>query len=487
MPVEIKNLCKSFGEKKVLDNLNMRLEDGGIYCLMGSSGMGKTTLLRIIMNLETKDSGSITGFDPEKEISAMFQEDRILPFLNAVMNVNMMYEKKRPTKEIREDLEQILPKKCLNQPVCELSGGMKRRVSLARTMHFQGKMIILDEPFTGLDSDTRQKVIQYILKNRRGRILLVATHGEDDAAMLGAQTIRLEECQNIEAQRLEKEKAAQRRQMHLHQFTEMVKDLPDEQMERMMEHVSEMMEMEKIKNRNLYPLIKKMQMQESDIAIMQDIPKEEWHPILSMLDGWEQHYDTGEVLWNVGDTVKDLPIILEGSVEACTVHGKARESLISRFSEGHCFGEMLAVRGVPSPVRVCACEPTTVMYIPADQLKATGYDKKDDIRVQLLWKLLQEMAGKINIITEKLEMTGGRLSKMVLDYLNGLPEGSDGYKKLEGKKKDMASYLNIPPQSLARTMAKLRDEGVISRNEKGNIKVLIPDWEETEEQENEGK
>lgn len=59
MSLEITNLCKSFGDKKVLHNLNMRLEDGGIYCLMGPSGMGKTTLLRIIMNLETKDSGSI--------------------------------------------------------------------------------------------------------------------------------------------------------------------------------------------------------------------------------------------------------------------------------------------------------------------------------------------------------------------------------------------------------------------------------------------
>lgn len=138
MAVEIENLCKSFGDKKVLHNLNMRLEDGGIYCLMGPSGMGKTTLLRIIMNLETKDSGNIIGIDPETEISAMFQEDRILPYLSAAENVNMMYEKKRPLKEIKQDLELILPKKCLNQPVCELSGGMKRRVSLARTMHFQG-------------------------------------------------------------------------------------------------------------------------------------------------------------------------------------------------------------------------------------------------------------------------------------------------------------------------------------------------------------
>lgn len=197
MSVQIRNLCKTFGSKKVLNNLNITLEDGGIYCLMGPSGMGKTTLLRIIMNLETKDSGEITGIDPDVEISSMFQEDRILPMLSAIANVNMMYEKKRPVKEIKEDLSQILPKKCLRQPVCELSGGMKRRVSLARCMHYQGKMIILDEPFTGLDMATKQEVISYILKNRRNRILLVATHGIEDAALLGAKVIHLEDCQEL--------------------------------------------------------------------------------------------------------------------------------------------------------------------------------------------------------------------------------------------------------------------------------------------------
>ena len=197
MSVQIRNLCKTFGSKKVLNNLNITLEDGGIYCLMGPSGMGKTTLLRIIMNLESKDSGEITGIDPDVEISSMFQEDRILPMLSAVANVNMMHEKKRPVKEIKEDLSQILPKKCLRQPVCELSGGMKRRVSLARCMHYQGKMIILDEPFTGLDMATKQEVISYILKNRRSRILLVATHGIEDAALLGAEVIHLEDCQEL--------------------------------------------------------------------------------------------------------------------------------------------------------------------------------------------------------------------------------------------------------------------------------------------------
>ena len=89
MSLEITNLCKSFGDKKVLHNLNMRLEDGGIYCLMGPSGMGKTTLLRIIMNLETKDSGSIRWIsqdgseqemNPEAEFPQCFRRTGCSPF-----------------------------------------------------------------------------------------------------------------------------------------------------------------------------------------------------------------------------------------------------------------------------------------------------------------------------------------------------------------------------------------------------------------------
>ena len=83
----------------------------------------------------------------------------------------------------------------MDQPASELSGGMKRRVALARALYEPGKLVILDEPFTGLDRETKQEVIDYLLEQQNGRILLVATHGEDDAALLGAEIIRLEQIQ----------------------------------------------------------------------------------------------------------------------------------------------------------------------------------------------------------------------------------------------------------------------------------------------------
>ena len=439
MAVEIKNLCKSFGEKKVLQNLNMRLEDGGIYCLMGPSGMGKTTLLRIIMNLETADSGSITGVDPEREISAMFQEDRILPYLSAVENVSMMYEKKQPAREIRHDLELILPKKCLSQPVCELSGGMKRRVSLARTMHFQGKMIILDEPFTGLDTDTRQRVIRYILKNRRNRILLVATHGEDDAALLSAQIIRLEECQNAEA--LQNQESIQ-------------KGMYQEAKQSMQETLAGRL------------------MTEWKVPIMNRIPPEEWDCVLGGLQGEKKCYERGEILWKPGDTVSALPVLLKGCVAAYLVNEKGQESEVGRFQEGNCFGEMLAVQAIPSPVVVKALEKSEVKYLSMDCLISKGYDSEQELTNLLLWEIIYNMADKIGIVTDKLNLMSGTIDERILTYLRKMPEAGDGCRILDRNLTELAQYFQIPKQSLSRKLTVMEEKGLIRRIGLKEIQIL---------------
>ena len=83
MSIIITDLCKTYDDNEVLKNVNITLKDNSIYCLMGASGIGKTTLLRIIMGLEHADSGSVSGIDT-KSISCMFQEDRLIPYLSAV-------------------------------------------------------------------------------------------------------------------------------------------------------------------------------------------------------------------------------------------------------------------------------------------------------------------------------------------------------------------------------------------------------------------
>ena len=191
MSIIITDLCKTFDDNEVLKNVNITLKDNSIYCLMGASGIGKTTLLRILMGLEHADSGSISGIDI-KSISCMFQEDRLIPYLSAIDNVRIVLHGKNNRDEIRNNLLSILPDDSLDIPVSSLSGGMKRRVALARALSYPGKLIILDEPFTGLDKDTKLNVIDYILKMRNNRTLLIATHGPDDVNLLGAEIIKLD-------------------------------------------------------------------------------------------------------------------------------------------------------------------------------------------------------------------------------------------------------------------------------------------------------
>ena len=183
MSIIITDLCKTFDDNEVLKNVNITLKDNSIYCLMGTSGIGKTTLLRILMGLEHADSGSVSGIDT-KSISCMFQEDRLIPYLSAIDNVRIVLHGKNNRDEIRNNLLSILPDDSLDMPVNSLSGGMKRRVALARALSYPGKLIILDEPFTGLDKNTKLNVIDYILKMRNNRTLLIATHGTDDANLL---------------------------------------------------------------------------------------------------------------------------------------------------------------------------------------------------------------------------------------------------------------------------------------------------------------
>lgn len=192
--VRFDGVRKSYGENRVLRGLNFALEAGGMYCLMAPSGSGKTTLFRALLGLESCDAGSIIGVSAG-DTSMMFQEDRLCEALSAVENVALVLPGRASRREVRKLLSQILPATCLDQPVMELSGGMRRRVSLARAVAYPSTLLVLDEPFTGLDAQTRRQAIDFLLANRRGRTLLVATHGEQDAELLGARRLNLAELQ----------------------------------------------------------------------------------------------------------------------------------------------------------------------------------------------------------------------------------------------------------------------------------------------------
>ena len=207
----IKNLSKSYGSLNVLKNVNLTMERDKTYCLMSPSGTGKTTLFRILMGLEKADAGEIvwnagsgsgsgSGFGSDRDvsrplrISTVFQEDRLCPTFSPLENVMMV--QKQPTceplkNEIRTAMCRLLPEECLNRPVSTLSGGMKRRTAILRALLTKSDMLLLDEPFTGLDEETKIDVIRFLQEYRNNRFLLISTHQKEDVELLKGILITL--------------------------------------------------------------------------------------------------------------------------------------------------------------------------------------------------------------------------------------------------------------------------------------------------------
>lgn len=169
----------------MLQNLSLTLEPGHIYCLTGPSGCGKTTLLRIIMGLELPDCSH--NRRPEHlKISAVFQENRLFEFLTPIKNVELVCPGKCEAAPL---LAQLLEPEALTRPVSSLSGGMKRRVAISRALAAPSELVLMDEPFTGLDDAARENAIRVIRENLRGRTLLLVTHRREDAALLGGELL----------------------------------------------------------------------------------------------------------------------------------------------------------------------------------------------------------------------------------------------------------------------------------------------------------
>lgn len=168
--IRLKNVCKGFGEQEVLTDVTADYEPGGTYYLTAPSGSGKTTQLHLIAGLLKPDRGEISG---RGRISMVFQEDRLCEDYDAVKNVELAIGDRRRAEEA---LLELLPREALHKPCSQLSGGMKRRVAIVRAMESESEAVLLDEPFAGLDADTRARVEEYIRQCRGQRILIVATH-----------------------------------------------------------------------------------------------------------------------------------------------------------------------------------------------------------------------------------------------------------------------------------------------------------------------
>lgn len=187
MDIKIENLNKSFGNHKVLDNFSHTFTDRTITCIMGPSGSGKTTLTNILMGLMKADSGVITGLRNVK-IAAVFQEDRLCEELDAIMNIKLV-SPKLSFSRIREAFMAVDLEDYEDKPVSELSGGMRRRVTIIRAMLAKSNFVILDEPFKGLDDELKSKVISFVKNSTSDKTVLAITHDISEANALSAHVV----------------------------------------------------------------------------------------------------------------------------------------------------------------------------------------------------------------------------------------------------------------------------------------------------------
>lgn len=185
--LSLKNISKSFGEKAIIKDLSLDFPSGSFTSIVGKSGCGKTTLLRLIAGLAHCDRGEIIL--SKGKIATVFQEARLMPWLNVADNITFaaLHDKnldKQRLDEILELLELIEAKELYPH---QLSGGMAQRVSLGRTLFYNSDVILMDEPFTALDYFTRQSLQKMLLRLQahEKKTIVFVTHDVEEAIYLG--------------------------------------------------------------------------------------------------------------------------------------------------------------------------------------------------------------------------------------------------------------------------------------------------------------
>lgn len=190
MAYAIGDLSKSYGSMPVIAGLSLEFQEGSVTAVLGPSGCGKTSILNILAGLDQDYTGSLRGFG-KAGVAYVFQEDRLMPWMSAAANVEFVLrpfmEKEHRSIAAIKALEAVGLAGVSNQLPDQLSGGMRRRVALARAFAFPSEVLLLDEPFSALDLKTRISVMDLFLDLRQsdGRTAIVVTHDVREAIYLG--------------------------------------------------------------------------------------------------------------------------------------------------------------------------------------------------------------------------------------------------------------------------------------------------------------
>ncbi len=181
MTIQLQDICKSFSGKEILRNINWEISSEDRFLLTGSSGSGKTLLLRLILGLEKPDSGSVNLLGDYKYLyvnaGVVFQEDRLCEQFSAVENVAMV-NARLSERVAEEELVKFLPENRLRIPVCELSDIERRMVVIVRACIVPSDILLLDEPFCGMDNELRDRMVAYI-RERAGHKGIVFVQRDD--------------------------------------------------------------------------------------------------------------------------------------------------------------------------------------------------------------------------------------------------------------------------------------------------------------------
>ncbi len=184
--IAINNVSFAYKDKTVINDLTLKINKGQHICLFGESGSGKTTLLRLIMGLEKPSGGSITA--DKAVFSAVFQEDRLLPFKTVLENLTLVGADR---EEAIYHLNALNIGQAANKYPRKLSGGMSRRAAIARALCADYNVLVLDEPFSGLDRENTENAARHILSSVKDRTLIAVTHSHEESRLLNAETVNI--------------------------------------------------------------------------------------------------------------------------------------------------------------------------------------------------------------------------------------------------------------------------------------------------------
>ena len=189
--ITLASVTKAFGPLVVLRDLSLTLAPGTVTAVLGANGSGKTTLGRLLLGLDTTTSGTITGLDGLRG-AAVFQDNRLAPHLTAAGNVRLVLPRSATRAFVEDSLAAVgLTGSSLTKPVRDLSGGQQRRVAIVRGVLAPSDVLVLDEPFTGLDTDAKALTLAWVRDRLDGRTTLLITHDPAEASFFGAPVVRL--------------------------------------------------------------------------------------------------------------------------------------------------------------------------------------------------------------------------------------------------------------------------------------------------------